>query len=184
MSNKLNVFFNINLFKTVVVSSFLSLGLVVTGTVYAQLPSAQYYGNTEYITGGFGLDESTAIKEAMPKYSLVFTFASSDKGRAAYVSRVQVVVRDQNDATVLNVESQGPFVLAQVPAGSYNVFATYKNKTQSRSVTVSNNASARLVFDWPYEHDTPEPELQAEPDTQTYDHVIPGLGVNPRQFQQ
>lgn len=173
MSNKLSVFIKV----------FLCLFLVLGGVAYAQLPSAQHYGNTEYITGGFGLDESTAIKAVMPNYSLVLTFASTDKGRAAYVSRVQVVVRDQNDATVLNIESQGPFVLAQVPAGSYKVFATYKNKTQSRTVTVSNNSSSRLVFDWPYERDTPEPEAPEEPATQTGGQpVIPGLGVNPRQF--
>lgn len=116
---------------------------------HAQLPDVQQHGAIQYITGGFGLDESTAIKDAMPDFPLVLTFASSDGGRGAYVSNVQVVIRDDQDATVLNVESRGPYLLARLPAGTYRVFATYRNRTQDRSVKVTEGESTRAVFDWP-----------------------------------
>lgn len=162
----------------------------VLNTANAQLPATQHYSDIPYITGGFGLDESTAIKEAMPDYSLVFTFASSDKGRAVYVSNVQVVIRDSNDFTMFNAESDGPFLLAQMPAGNYIVHATYKNKTLSRTINVVANKSNRVVFDWPFEHETdikPDaPAPDTPDDTKGAGDVIqdkgfiPGLGVNPR----
>lgn len=115
----------------------------------ADLPAVQNYAGVDYLTGGFGLEESTAIKEVMSDYAVAFTFASSDGSRAAYVSKVQVVIRDTYDATWLNVESQGPFLLAQLPAGRYQVFATYRNVTKSQSITVVDGNSTRVVFDWP-----------------------------------
>ena len=118
------------------------------GTAQAQLPDIQHYGNVEYVTGGFGLDESTALKAAMPDYPLALTFAARIGSKAAYVSQVQVVVRDQYDSTILNVESQGPFLLARLAPGTYQVHATYENQTQSRPVTVSDAKSSRMVFEW------------------------------------
>lgn len=127
-------------------------GISLGGPVFAQLPAVQHYGSVEYVTGGFGIDESTALKNAMSSYPLAMTFASGDgRSTAAYASQVQVVVRDENDATILNVESQGPFLLARIPPGSYHVFATYNNQTQSRSVTLSESKTTRLVFEWPRE---------------------------------
>lgn len=129
--------------------SVVLIGMACVGSpVWAELPSVQYYGGVEYVTGGFGIDESTAIKAAMPDYPLVFTFAASDGKRSAYVSGVQLVVRDHYDATVLNVETQGPFLLARLGTGNYQVHATYRNQTQSRQVSVVDGKSTRLVFEW------------------------------------
>lgn len=125
---------------------------------HAQLPSAQHYSGVEYLTGGFGLEESSAIKEVMNDYPLALTFVSSGGGRSAYVSQVQVVVRDAHDATVLNVESQGPFLLARLSAGTYQVFATYLNQTQSQSVTITDGNSSRALFDWPRRDNTQKAE--------------------------
>lgn len=137
--------------------------LWVSAPVLAQqLPASQYYGGVEYVTGGFGADESAALKAAMPDYPLAFTFAASDGQRAAYVSQVRVVVRDQYDATILNVESQGPFLLARLMPGSYQIHATYRNETQSRSVTVTGDQTTRVVFEW----QRAEPVRQ-EPSTDT-----------------
>lgn len=135
------------------------LGAVLIGmtcamsSAWAELPAAHHYGGVEYVTGGFGSDESAAMKAAMPDYPLVFTFAASDGSRSAYVSRVQVVVRDHYDATVLNVETQGPFLLARIGPGTYQVHATYRNQTQSRQVTVADGKSTRVVFEWKREAD-------------------------------
>lgn len=134
-------------------AAVLAIALGFSSLVQASSPTVQHYGNVDYITGGFGQEDSTAIKDAMSDYPLVLTFSSSDGGRGAYVSKVQVVVRDNNNATVLNVESQGPFLLARLPEGAYQIFATYRNQTHSRSVTLSDAKSTRVAFDW--SRDTP-----------------------------
>lgn len=115
---------------------------------YAQLPPTQMYGSTEYVSGGFGLEESTAFKQAMSQFPLALTFASQVDGKAAYAGDVQAVIRDENDVTVLNVTSEGPFLLARLAPGTYQVFATYEGQTQSRSVTIDASGSARLTFQW------------------------------------
>lgn len=115
---------------------------------HAQLPPLQTQGSTEYLSGGFGQDESNAIKQAMPQFSLALTFASQIDGKAAYAGDVQVVIRNNNDANVLNVASEGPFLLVRLAPGQYQVFATYENQTQSRKITIGATGSNRLTFEW------------------------------------
>lgn len=149
-----------------------------TGTAQAQLPEIQRYGNVEYVTGGFGLDESTALKNAIPDYPLALTFAARNGDRSAYVSQVQVVVRDEYDATILNIESEGPFLLARLAPGAYQVHATYKNQTQSRPVTVSDTTSSRMVFEWIGDDTRPadQSDTQAiDPKPEFSPGSIPGL---------
>ncbi len=140
---------------------------------WAQLPDVRHQGQVEYVMGGFGQDESDALKQAMADYPLAFTFASSAGGRSAYLSRVRVVIRDRDDVTVLNVESLGPYLLVRLPAGRYQVFATYQNRTQSRSVAVAQTGTARVVFDWPRQ----APAAQApDPDAPRFrPGSIPGI---------
>lgn len=158
----------------------------VAGPAWAELPATQHYGSIEYLTGGFGIDESTAIKNVMPDYPLAFMFTAGDGQRSAYISQVQVVVRDQHDATILNVESDGPFLLARLSPGTYHVHVTYKNQTQSRPVTVTDDKSTRMVFEWSREEDpetlekttsTPDSQPASPPDSNTEftPGSIPGL---------
>ena len=76
------------------------------------------------------------------------TFASSGNGTNAYAGDVQVVIRDTQDATVLNVLSQGPYFLAKIPPGSYEVFATYEDRTQSRKVNIGSSGNTHVTFHW------------------------------------
>ncbi|HWL27958.1 MAG TPA: carboxypeptidase regulatory-like domain-containing protein [Burkholderiaceae bacterium] len=123
-----------------------SLGLAMQA--HAQLPPVQMDGSTAYVTGGFGLEESTAIKEAMNQYPLALTFTSRDEGTAAYAGDVQVVIRNKDDATVLNVTSKGPYLLVRLAPGPYQVFATYNNQTQSRKITIGETGTERVTFGW------------------------------------
>jgi hypothetical protein len=116
--------------------------------VHAKLPPVQMHGSTEYVTGGFGLEESTAFKEAMGQFPLALTFASRDDGTAAYAADVQVVIRNKDDATVLNVTAEGPYLLARLAPGPYQLFATYNNQTQSRKITIGDTGTVRITFEW------------------------------------
>ena len=115
---------------------------------YAQLPPVQHQGTVEYLSGGIGLDESTAFKEAMSNYPLAMTFASRVVDRNAYASDVQVVIRDRQDQSVLDVTSNGPYLLVKLPPGKYQVSATYENKTQSQDISVGATGTRRIVFEW------------------------------------
>lgn len=129
-------------------SMLLISAALYTQHAYAELPPMQHEGAVEYVSGGIGLDESTAFKAAMPQFPLALTFASSIDAKAAYVSDVQVVIRDSADHNVLNVTSQGPYLLAKLPNGQYQVFATYKAKTLSQKISVNGPNSAQAIFEW------------------------------------
>lgn len=114
------------------------------------LPPPQYHGSIVYVTGGIGSDETAAFRRVRSKYSLSLNFsASTPEGRAAFVSDVQVVIRDQSDSnTVLNITSDGPFCLIQLPAGSYTLHSTYEGVTQTRQITIQDNKNTALDLNW------------------------------------
>lgn len=114
----------------------------------AQLPPAQHQGGVEYVSGGIGLDESTAFKAAMPQFPLALIFASRDGDVAAYVADVRVVIRDSQNNDVLNAESNGPYFLVKLSPGKYQIFATYNNKTLSQKVAVGASGTKQARFEW------------------------------------
>ena len=130
------------------VGAALCAGALLGGGAFAQLPQAQHSGSIEYVTGGIGIDESTAFKQAMSRYPLALTFAQRLDGKAAYVSDVSVVIRNAKNDNILNADANGPYFLVRLPAGKYRVSATYQNKTQTRNVDVHAKGSARAVFEW------------------------------------
>ncbi len=135
-------------FARLIFASLLLIGALAYTQAHAELPPLQHQGATDYVSGGIGIDESTAFKAAMSQFPLALTFASNRDGKAEYVADVQVVIRDSQNNNVLNVTSEGPYFLARLPAGKYEVLATYKGQTQSRKADIGTNGSARLTFEW------------------------------------
>ena len=129
-------------------SAVLLLGAALYTNAHAELPPLHSYSGTEYVSGGIGLDQSTEFKAAMSQFPLAMTFASQLDGKAAYVSEVQVVIRDQHGNTTLNAASEGPYFLVKLPPGHYEVFATYNSKTLSRKVDIGAKGSTRAMFEW------------------------------------
>jgi hypothetical protein len=134
------------------VAAVMALGsLAVAGiltTAQAALPAVKQQGSVQYVSGGIGLDESEALKAAAKDYPLALTFAAQRDGKADYVANVAVHIQDAHGKQVLKAESEGPYMLVKLPAGSYKVSATFNGKTQDRDVTVQNRGTARAVFEW------------------------------------
>lgn len=134
------------------VAAVMALGsLVVAGiltTAQAALPAVKHQGSVQYVSGGIGLDESEALKAAAKDYPLALTFAAQRDGKADYVANVAVSIQDAHGKQVLKAESEGPYMLVKLPAGSYKVSATFNGKAQDREVTVQNSGTARAVFEW------------------------------------
>ncbi len=129
-----------------IVAAALSLGLA--GAAFAQdgLPPLQTFGGASYITGGIGLDESTAIKSAEKDFTLSLVFAQNKRGE--YLSDVKVSIKDKAGKSVLEAVSDGPMLLARLPAGAYTVSAEYDGKTLTRTVRVEGKGVTRAGFVW------------------------------------
>lgn len=109
------------------------------------LPQIERQGTVEYVSGGVGLDESTALKREAPRWplSLRFTGPTSD-----YLADVHVRIVGPRGGEVLNADSMGPYLLVKLPPGRYAVHASYKDREQMHMVTVSAQPGARADFYW------------------------------------
>ena len=113
------------------------------------LPEVQKSGAVEYLTGGVGLDESTAIKSASGQWPLSLVFSVQADGRAQFASDVKLEIHDAKGVLALDVTATGPYLLARLAPGSYNLRATLAGKTLERKVQVKKGASARVELVWP-----------------------------------
>ncbi|HRL21352.1 carboxypeptidase regulatory-like domain-containing protein [Alcaligenes sp. SDU_A2] len=127
----------------------LTLALLAAPSIQAQaLPASQYYGSTEYISGGIGSDEAALFRLARKTYPLSINFSANVGERAGYVSDVQLVIRNSQDQTVLNNLIDGPYCLIRLQPGAYKVFATYQGKTQERSAQIVDGQALEINFMW------------------------------------
>ncbi|MFP3565572.1 carboxypeptidase regulatory-like domain-containing protein [Paraburkholderia sp. SIMBA_030] len=109
------------------------------------LPQIQQQGDVSFVSGGVGLDESKALQQAQSQWplSLQFTGPGSD-----FLADVHVRVVDAHDGEVLSTTSRGPYMLVKLRPGRYTVHAQYKDRDQTRAVTVPAKGSARAGFYW------------------------------------
>jgi hypothetical protein len=132
-----------------------TLGALWMGSLSAQadtvLPPVQKNGNIEYLSGGIGLNESTAIKAASKQWPLTLEFAVKDKLHADYAANVNVLIRDAKKQARLQVKSTGPFLLVKMAPGKYMVDATLAGKTLHEQVVITSSQPEKLIFVWPNE---------------------------------
>ena len=134
-------------------AAIFTAGVLLTGAAHAQsdsaLPPVQKSGAVEYLSGGIGLDESTAIKSASRHWPLSLVFSVQAPGKAEFASDVKLEIRDAKGAQVLATTASGPFLLAKLPPGSYSLRASLAGKTLERKVQIKAGGSARVELVWP-----------------------------------
>jgi hypothetical protein len=114
----------------------------------AALPAQANQGGVPYVSGGIGSDESAALKAQFPKYALALTFASVQNGHNVFLASVPVQIRDASGATMLDVTTEGPYLLVDVPPGKYEVIATNGGKEQRASLQVTAGRTTERAFSW------------------------------------
>lgn len=136
------------------------LGGIISGPGFAQagsgpsstpatLPPVQSQGQTEYLTGGIGTDESEAIAQEARAWPLVLELAQNGPTRAAYISDVSVTIKDGSGKIILDTTTEGPFLLVRLAPGRYSLDASYEAKTLHRDVSIGEGGSSRIVLLWP-----------------------------------
>ena len=99
----------------------------------SSLPPTQSQGQTEFVTGGVGRDESEAMKKEGRAWPLMLEFAQTSGGRAEYISDVQVTIKDKSGNTVLDATAEGPYMLIRLAPGKYSLDAVYESVTLHRA---------------------------------------------------
>ena len=130
-----------------------AVGALMAGGALAQaennLPAVHRSGSVEYLSGGIGQSESTAIHDASRHWPLTLEFAVKDKQHADFAANVHVMVRDAHGHTALKTIAGGPFLLAKLAPGDYAVTATLDGNTLHERVLVKEHQPAKAVFVWP-----------------------------------
>ena len=130
-------------------------GLLATGATSAaanassaDLPPAITQGNVEYMSGGIGIDEEQAMQAEMSKYPLTLEFAERATPKDVHLAAIGVRIEDRSGNIALDTVADGPFLLVQLPAGSYRITADHDGTTQTRDVTIAPGKPERLFFEW------------------------------------
>ncbi len=113
------------------------------------LPITHTNGVVAYVMGGIGDREAKAINDAARYYPLELEFVRKATPRDQYLAGVRVRIEDINQNVVLDVTSNGPFLIARLPDGPYTVSAQHGPAVERRHVNVAGTEHRRLVFEWP-----------------------------------
>ncbi len=139
--------------RTSLVATWLMIfSLLMSLPAFAALPGAlppeQTQGAVTYVSGGIGQEEAQAFEAAASQYPLALEFTIKHTPRAEYTANVHVVVTDAQGKRVLDTNSDGPFLLAKLPAGRYTVTAERHQQTLARTVHVATHKPTHVMFLW------------------------------------
>jgi hypothetical protein len=105
----------------------------------------QTAGRVSYVSGGVGTDSIDRLGSLARDFNLKLVFALKSGN---YVSAVKVTIADAAGKTLLDTTSEGPWFLAKLPAGSYQVKATFEGNAVNRKITVDAAKLRTIDFRW------------------------------------
>ena len=137
--------------KSIIVAAVAVPGLVLSLNAIGkseQLPPAHEQGPVTYISGGIGKDQAKAMNHVAKYYPLELEFLHKARPKDEYLADVKVRIKDRDQKMVLDVTSEGPFLLAKLPEGKYTISAEQNGIIETRDVQIASGKHRRLVFEW------------------------------------
>ena len=135
-------------------SAFVATAVTLTmSSAFAQslpsLPAVHQSAGVEYMSGGIGVDESTAIKSISQQWPVTLVFSVKGSPRAHYAADVKVSIRDIKGHVALQIQSQGPYLLARLPAGGYALNAIYAGHSITKNFVIEKARPIQIDLVWP-----------------------------------
>jgi hypothetical protein len=120
-------------------------GSTPDGGIALHTDAARTQGSGAAVSGGVSLNSRDAMRVSEKDANLKLVFALNTGN---YVSDVQVKVVDSKGNVVIDDVSNGPWVLAKLPAGTYTATATYNGKPVTQKISVGKGLKT-TQFRWP-----------------------------------
>ena len=124
-------------------------GVVTGGTsdggIALHSDAAKAKGAVPSVSGGVSLNARDTMRTQERDANLKLVFALNTGN---YVSDVQVKVMDGKGKVVLDDVSNGPWLLAKLPPGTYTATATYNGKPVTQKISVGKGLRT-AQFRWP-----------------------------------
>jgi hypothetical protein len=102
--------------------------------------------DARWVSGGIGEGERIDMLMLLPDYNLRVLTAAAKSG--AYLAGAEVAVRDAAGRVVFETELAGPFLLARLAPGKYELQATYGGKMQTHAFTIPTSGRRDLFLYW------------------------------------
>ncbi|WP_462322473.1 peptidase associated/transthyretin-like domain-containing protein [Halochromatium sp.] len=99
-----------------------------------------------YIAGGVGESGRAEINAMQDQYSLKLVFAYTN---GEFLAEVDVVIVDSTGKTLVATDADGPWLLVDLPAGTYEIEATVNGETKTERVTVPASGLKTVNMQWP-----------------------------------
>lgn len=128
-------------------------------------PIIRINDSVKYMTGGIDVDQSTLMLGASKEWPITLVFAELADKHAEYLSDVKLTLTNQKKEIVLDINSDGPIALIDVPAGNYTVEATFNGTKLTRKLTLKNKPLPKINLLW--SHKAEAPATQATPESST-----------------
>jgi len=126
------------------------LGTLASPAQAAVNPPIYMSHGIEYMSGGIGSDEAKLMETVSPRWPATFEFAIKDHQGADFAADVRITVRDGSGTALLdNVVSGGPFMVARLEPGTYEVEATLRGQTIKQQLHVLAGEPTKASFLWP-----------------------------------
>jgi hypothetical protein len=105
----------------------------------------QSAGGVSYVSGGVGTESIDRLSSLARDFNLklVFALKSGD-----YVSGVKVAIANAAGKTLLDTTSDGPWFMTRLPAGNYQVVATFAGNAEKRTIAVGPEKLKTVDFRW------------------------------------
>lgn len=131
-----------------VLGSSALLGAMAAHAVFN--PPIQMTNGIEYMSGGVGSEEAELMQSVEPRWPASFEFAVKDGKKQVFAVSVVVTIRELDGRPLLSqVTAGGPFMVARLEPGRYEVEATLAGQTLKQQVEVLAGQSIHTVFVWP-----------------------------------
>ncbi|MBF8178361.1 hypothetical protein [Herminiimonas contaminans] len=103
-------------------------------------------GAIRYLSGGIGVDEEVELKSMASCYVLEMVSLIKSGPGDQYTADSRVCIRNKVGKAVLDGISEGPFLLANLPDGSYQVVVSEDGNSKPERVLIKKGTHRRLVF--------------------------------------
>ena len=124
------------------------LGAVAAHAVFN--PPIRMTNGIEYMSGGIDSEEAQLMQSVEARWPASFEFAVEDGKQRVLAAAVVVTIRDSAGRPLLSrVAAGGPFMVARLEPGRYEVEATLGGRSLKQPVEVPPGHSVHTVFVWP-----------------------------------
>jgi hypothetical protein len=120
-----------------------TLAAASAATAAAALVEGRTATGQPYLAGGVGLEESEAMRQHAPAFSLQLVTAARS---GAYLAETHVRIVGQGGGVVLDTVLPGPWLLVDLPTGRYTLLVTNNGRTVERRLDIAAGKPQRVVL--------------------------------------